>query len=207
MALTIVPSFTLGLEFWLHRPSQPEPETFSTESAAWLFATSMAWLVPAGLVILASPEGPRAFGVRKPRWAMDFGLGVCGMLVCLAAWHALAPIFRHLHAVPAFRRDESPIHDGGDAVLFFFVTTLGCFAEELNCRAFLQTRLTQLLGLPLGVASSVALFSCVHVWMGPVGLATAVILGLVFSLLFRISRSIWPGFVAHLLWNIAALLL
>ncbi|MEK7466267.1 MAG: CPBP family intramembrane glutamic endopeptidase [Planctomycetota bacterium] len=188
----------------------PAPEEM-TEADYWRFdyaflclelVLSLLWILPAGVLILVAPEGPPHFGVRKPRWKSDLGLGVIGMLLCLAAYHGLNPL---LVKVGWQERGGFilPVQDASEAFFCVICTFISCFGQELTCRAHLQTRLGDLLGPWIGIPASIALFTSFHLYQGAGGVAHAAAFGLILALLFRFSKSLWTCVVAHTLWNIS----
>ena len=92
-------------------------------------------------------------------------------------------------------------------VLAFTALALGLwvpFVEEVFFRGFLFAGLAARYGLYVGIAVSAALFALVHF-----SLATIIpifVTGILFGLVYHVTRSIWIPIAAHSAQNILALL-
>ncbi|KAF0246828.1 MAG: abortive infection [Planctomycetota bacterium] len=203
--LTIVPAVRLGLLQISEGESDQDLWRFDYAFLAMEFALALLWILPAGVLILVAPEGLGNFGVRKLKWKADFGLGVVGTLLCLAAWYGLNPLF----AKWGWQQQGNfmaPVEDVWEAIFCVLSTIISCFGQELSCRAHLQTRLSEALRPWIGIPVAVALFTSFHIYQGAAGVAHAAVFGLILALLFRFSKCVWPCIVAHTLWNLAVYL-
>ena len=103
----------------------------------------------------------------------------------------------------------------------------GAFYEECLYRLYLPKALRALASLKAGQAepqklaekkmraaldffaeaAAVALFALAHFWQGPWAVLNALLAGIILRVSFVKARGVWPPFLAHLLYNAAALLL
>lgn len=77
-------------------------------------------------------------------------------------------------------------------------------AEELLMRGYLQTRLTQRYGDRFAIVCSAVVFTLLH-GMNPnisiVGVTNIFLVGIIFSLIYRIDGTIWTVAGFHIIWN------
>jgi membrane protease YdiL (CAAX protease family) len=99
--------------------------------------------------------------------------------------------------------DSSHPQRATDYVLMVLGFSASAFMEELVTRAYLITRLEQLLhSRSIAVVLSAALFALYHVYQGPERLLEIMILGLATGFLYLLIRRIWPFAIGHMLWNV-----
>jgi membrane protease YdiL (CAAX protease family) len=98
--------------------------------------------------------------------------------------------------LPALLRNK-PIAFG---VEIFVVCVLAPFAEEVMDRGFIFQWLAGRFGLWTGLLISSFFFAVTH-W-DLFGFANSILLGIFAALLLRVSRSLWPAIVLHVLWNV-----
>jgi len=79
---------------------------------------------------------------------------------------------------------------------------MGATSEEFIMRGYLITRLRSL-GPNVLVSSliSAALFASYHIYEGPVAVVGVFVMGLIFTIPFLATKSIWPGVAAHSAYN------
>ena len=76
-------------------------------------------------------------------------------------------------------------------------------AEEIFWRGFIQTRLSDRLGRWPGMLLAAAAYCLVHVWASnAMLLAAAGICGLFWGWMMLRCRSLWPGIISHVVWDI-----
>ena len=95
--------------------------------------------------------------------------------------------------------DSSPGHPGL-ALLVGHVVLFGPLTEELIFRGFVFSGLRRRADFPLAAGMSAVLFAAFHFNVG-LFLPIAV-MGMVFAWLFERTRSMWPGFAVHVIWNL-----
>jgi len=88
-------------------------------------------------------------------------------------------------------------------LVFVYYLVVG-FREELYFRSYLITRLTELTNRRyVAVILSVLIFASIHLYQGWVGVGMAALFGIVASLGFIWSGSVWPLMIAHGLYDFA----
>ncbi|MBI2252073.1 MAG: CPBP family intramembrane metalloprotease [Armatimonadetes bacterium] len=84
-------------------------------------------------------------------------------------------------------------------LLFFLISFLGPFFEEIIFRGFLYTNLRKVLGFKTSLLLTAFIFSLIH---GDLGATLPIfMLGAILTYLYEYSGSIVPGMVLHSLWN------
>ncbi|MBY0458068.1 MAG: CPBP family intramembrane metalloprotease [Gemmataceae bacterium] len=153
----------------------------------------------ATLYLMARSGRPwAAFGVVRPRLS-DLAVGALLVPVVFAIGDVLPPL-------PDFGRPEggyAPLPDGAAELALMAVTMLvAALAEELVTRAYLVTRLRELLrSRAQAVVAAAALFASYHAYQGPRGLLFAFAFGVVYGLLFLLLGRVWPLVAGHALYN------
>ena len=148
-----------------------------------------------------------AVGVRLPSRGGAFLLAAAALLGSLAFTSAYAFIVTGLgydFLIP----EPLPIELAGDgALMLISVLALGLwvpFVEEVFFRGFLFAGLAARYGLYAGAAASAFIFALVHF-----SFATMIpifVTGILFGLVYHVTRSIWIPIIAHSAQNILALM-
>jgi len=86
--------------------------------------------------------------------------------------------------------------------LFHLIAVTAGICEELLYRGFLIWYLTQLFGLPGAVVGSSALFGLAHTYQGGRGIVQTGTVGLVFALVFVVTRTLWVPMLLHTLVDV-----
>lgn len=178
-------------------------------SLAWLAAIAegvllfSVWLI----VVKKLRLSWSAVGVRLPSGGGAFLLAAAALLGSLGFTSAYAFIVSGL-GLDALIPEPLPIELAGDgALMLVSVLALGLwvpFVEEVFFRGFLFAGLAARYGLYVGIAASAFLFAVVHF-----SLATIIpifVTGILFGLVYHVTRSIWIPAAAHSAQNILALL-
>jgi membrane protease YdiL (CAAX protease family) len=160
--------------------------------------TSACTVVPVLYLMGRSGEPWARFGVVRPH-AWDALLGL--FLACVASliWRVLPPL-PDIWPRPGgyFPRPAG----GADYAMMVVKFALGGLAEELVYRAYLIPRLGTLLrSRGEALLGGALLFSAVHVYQGPPGLAFSLAFGLVYGVVFLVIGRVWPLAVGHALYN------
>ena len=209
--LLLVPVPTVGTWFGLFWEA-----TRGTTLGQTVYAFSKIWILLLPVVWLLAVERKRP-GWSPPRRG-GFGVGVLTGVVISAGIFAAWGLFgRHL-VDPALMREtarDSGLLDPRVYLLFaVYICTINAVLEEYVWRWFVFEKTTALLGRA-GVAAvglSAGFFTIHHVfalraqfdWL-PALLASAGVFigGCVWSGLYLRYRSIWPGFVSHVIVDVA----
>jgi CAAX protease family protein len=81
-------------------------------------------------------------------------------------------------------------------------------AEEIFWRGFVQHRLVGRFGLWRGILIAALLYAGVHVWAGSLMLlGAALVCGLFWGCVTARFRSLWPGIISHVVWDILVFVL
>jgi hypothetical protein len=76
----------------------------------------------------------------------------------------------------------------------------GPFSEELFFRGFLLAGLIPVIGVVRGMIVSSAIFAAAHILIST--FVPIFFLGVLLSWLFIHTKSVWPPFIAHAIWNL-----
>ncbi len=147
-----------------------------------------------------SGEPWERFGVVRPSlWDVVFG-GIF-FVAAVLLW-IFVPSF--LWSEGGVRRYPFPTpHGTADHAMMVVKYGLSAFAEEIVTRAYLITRLTDLLrSRAEAVVMSAILFASYHAYQGAPGVAYTFAFGLVYGTGFLLIRRIWPLALGHALYNI-----
>lgn len=186
-----------ALGYWMLQ--QPDTRVaFSTNVAGAVnFAVGCAGLLGAWLFRLRDWS---AFGFRTttPQWlAISCALGFLGFgLIFLVE----AVYFHFITEVNTQAGFQTAAQGGFGAVLLLLFTgaVLGPIGEELVFRGVVQSALEKY-GSWVALFGSTLLFAAVH---GPsVIFVVALVMGLLFGAVYRLSGSIWPAIVLHIVYN------
>jgi membrane protease YdiL (CAAX protease family) len=160
----------------------------------------------AGVSLVVRRRGPSSLGFHRP----DRAWPLAGRVLALAAgWTAVQfglvmPVLNHL---TGDRQDLSAFEDlegnvGLFAALLVASWLLGALVEETAVRGYLQTRITDLLGVRwLGILVAVvvtsALFGVMHSEQGVIGVVLTFLDGLFFSWLRWRHGTLWASVLGH----------
>jgi membrane protease YdiL (CAAX protease family) len=151
-------------------------------------------------LISRSGETWERFGLSRPR-KMDFVIGFVMLLASVELWQ-IYPVFRSLDEglsrVQWFtyaRRGDLPL-----AGLTFVFTA---FSEELVTRAYLITRLEELLrSRTFALLIAALLFASYHIYQGYNAVGATFAFGLLYGGAFLFVRRVWPLVLGHALSNL-----
>jgi membrane protease YdiL (CAAX protease family) len=143
--------------------------------------------------------GLRGLGLTRIRfidfaWAGAFLLAA-NLILTGVAW-VLARFGLEMPGEIAFLIPQDPV----GRVLWVAVSFTAGFCEEVAFRGYLMTRLRLLLGTKSWIvptAISAVVFGSCHAYQGPAGFIVITVYGLMFSLLFIRTRTLWPLIIAH----------
>ncbi len=178
-------------------------------SLAWLAAIVESVLLFSVWLIVAKKYrlSWNVVGVRLPSGGRVFLLAATTLLGSLAFTSAYGFIVSEL-GYDALMPEPLPIEVAGDgALMLASVLALGVwvpFVEEVFFRGFLFAGIAARYGLYVGIAASAFLFAVVHF-----SLATIIpifVTGILFALVYHVTRSIWIPIAAHSAQNLLALL-
>ena len=152
------------------------------------------------------------FGFSKPNWNRDSLVAIClvvaAFLIYLVPRQLLSP-----DTVLALERHRTlststrfVIHDIPMTATIIVLAASVLF-EEVLFRGYLISRLQELLGNSWNaVVVSAILFCAVHLYQGPIGIFSAMGLGVVTGIAFVMTKRLWPSLVAHLAINLYSVL-
>jgi uncharacterized protein len=83
--------------------------------------------------------------------------------------------------------------------LLFLVSVVNAIAEELFVAGYIITALYPRRGMWVAINVSVVVRLLYHLYQGPIGVLTAVPMGLLYGYLYSRTRQLWPLIVAHVL--------
>ena len=157
--------------------------------------------------LAASGESWVSVGLRKPPSWLRFGLSVVALyFISVAAVVGIVmPLAEAMgwSALDVSAYDDVRGNPAGLARILLVVWTTAAFGEEMLFRGFLQGRIQRLLGNGRGaMAGSVLLqalaFSAGHFYLGAQGVATALLVGLIYGSWYLLrGRNLWPLVIAH----------
>ncbi len=177
------------------------------------------FLVPPLVFAYLSDSKPLNYiGLKKPVPVVFFAIGVIMTLVAfpMVAW--LSELNQHLHLPPSMQATEKVLRDAevqnnnllktlldmkspADLVIMLLMlAVLPGVAEELFFRGVLQRLFIQITKRPwVGIIITAVIFSALHGQF--LGFIPRVVLGIVLGALFWFSGSLWPGILAHFIYN------
>jgi len=162
----------------------------------WAASTLVLWLwiatgVPMSSIGFGLPEGWRLWGPLAATIA--FAALQASSAIKVARLSSPSDKLRarlgNLAAICPRRASELPA--------FFGVSLTAGFCEELLFRGFLIWVLQPLVGLWLAALLSALLFGAAHAYQGLAGIVRTGLLGLVFTAIVLMTRSLWPAIVLH----------
>lgn len=193
---------------------------WSDPHAPWLSELSRAILelsrfVPAIFIVWGSGDPMRIFGIQKFVWWRALPLVLGAILFYFTLRSNVDHIFslmwfdewRHSGAVARHNLHRPP-QDLGSLALLLAVLVISVSMEEFIARGYLIARLTELTGR-FWVAATISsvMFAGYHIYEGMPMLPIAFGIGMFFSLMLRVTKSIWPGLIAHYVIDAAIFLM
>lgn len=140
------------------------------------------------------------FGVVHPRIS-DFFLGIAlfSMGVVLPC---LTPLFRSLDPTPVSKAFSLPLNSI-DYVIALIAFSISAFSEELITRAYMITRLEEMLRSRWqAIVLAALMFGSYHIYQGISGLVYVTELGLLYGVAYVMIRRVWPLAFGHMLLNL-----
>lgn len=144
------------------------------------------------------------FGLRPTFRQTLAGFGL--VLVFYAIWYAIWPVFFALApgAVELGARFAIPAAIPSLAAIVAF-SALNAAYEELFLCGYLMTAISRGSNATAAIVASVLVRLSYHLYQGPIGVLSILILGIGFSLVFARTRMIWPLIVAHFILDVVGL--
>jgi len=181
----------------------------SGKAYAWWAINSYSQLVASlGEILLVSfilwnsGDEFSTFGIKKPS-LKDIAIGIAMLLALIACFDLPRLLAPH----PGSRLGLSYFGIVG-MIRMVAMFVAGSVGEELIFRGALIPRISELTQNEwAGVAVSAFLFSVVHSYQGFYGMWQALAVGLLLGIGFKFTKSLTPGIVAHVLFNLALLFL
>ncbi|CAN5327794.1 hypothetical protein BH10PLA2_BH10PLA2_04750 [soil metagenome] len=197
LAVGVIPNLSAAL---LAEPFSPNTLPPFWRGCLISIVASMCTIYVVLYLISRSGESWERFGLSTPR-KLDVVIGLVMLLVGVELWQ-IYPVFRSLDEGPSklqwftyARRVDLPL--AGLTFLF------AAFSEELVTRAYLITRLEELLksrGLALLIAA--LLFASYHIYQGYNAVGSTFAFGLLYGGAFLFVRRVWPLALGHALLNL-----
>jgi membrane protease YdiL (CAAX protease family) len=144
-------------------------------------------------LIARSGEPWARFGLPPPVLS-DVWLGAVMVIVAWVSWVAYLRIANLVPPIDQFPKPRGP----DDYVMMVVKFAASAFAEELVTRAYLITRLEQLMrSRGVAVVLAAILFASYHAYLGLSGVVYAFVVGIAFGIVFLIVRRVWPLALGH----------
>lgn len=187
---------------------------------SYLIVRSLTVVVPVVYLIWVSGDGLERFGlltrvrpVRDALWALAL------VAIGYAMWFVASWVYAWVYWVlpgteeSAYAYEEALAASGWapavsvSPLLLWTLLVLGIalnsVAEELVMRAYLLTRLEELLGSAAkAVVVGAVVFGAYHLYAGWYGGLSALLTGLVYGGFFVWRRRLWPLVIGHTAWNL-----
>jgi membrane protease YdiL (CAAX protease family) len=182
----------------------PRPPSPYWVDAVHLSAVSGCTIFVTLYLIGRSGEPWEQFGLKRPL-VLDV---LSGAMMFFIAWVLLVI----LPPLPDIGRPEGQVFSNprgaGDLVLMVLKLAIAGFAEELVTRAYLITRLTELLrSRGEAVVCAAVLFASYHAYQGLGGVGYTFAFGVVYGIAFLVLGRVWPLAIGHALYNMHVQLL
>ncbi len=177
------------------------------ESAMLLRSLQVA--VPTLWIMARSGEDWATFGLRKPRFLPDLGLGILLWGLALVAMRSMWLL------VPALAEDWGPGGQKGVLngplsaprwALVALMEVANSFSEELVMRGYLIPRFEEMArSRTVAVVASALLWAGYHSYQGFPAMLDIALFGLIMGAFFVVTRRLWPLVVGHTIWNLVEL--
>jgi membrane protease YdiL (CAAX protease family) len=146
-------------------------------------------------VMFASGDAFAHFGIRPIRWKPDL---IAFVLACVGSGLIYGLGVGVLLGHPPGHIPDSLAGDVSPTWLLAILFGVVGITEEIIFRGYLIPRLEEIFGsTALAVIMQAIFFGLVHSYQGFLGMATTLVLGLIFGMVFAKNRSIWPLALAH----------
>jgi membrane protease YdiL (CAAX protease family) len=188
---------------------KPTARSLNTREVHLVFrSVQVSWLV---LYLMARSGTPWSrFGIVAPRWTWDSLAAFGNLITARLCYLAYAAVVMETVSAEALKQDTQRLAElfkapsGPEQTALVIVACIANgFAEELVMRGYLIPRFEDLLGSSAkAIFLSALLFASYHLYQGYYGAGSALVVGLVFGVIFCSSRRIWPLAAAHALHNI-----
>lgn len=175
------------------------PVTFTYE--IYEMAGSLGRIAVVLFIVLTADGDLDQLGITRSKWTVDLPLAVAlaaGLYFIDQAYRLLprsvvAGLVGHSSLAYRSLLYNLPLW------LVFLSLVMAVLFEEVVFRAYLITRLTELLANPwLAIVVSAALFGSGHLYQGVLGVSFAIVCGVTFGIVFVKTKRIWPSLLAHL---------
>ena len=163
-----------------------------------------AWLM---LAIWRERTDLAGLGFRRIRW-MDFVWAIAFLLGANLILSGLAWVLGQIGMPMAGEIALLVPQDATGRLVWVGVSFTAGFTEEVMFRGYLMTRLRLVFKLPNWVVPTIVsalAFGACHAYQGVPGLIVISVYGLMFSLLYIRTGSIWPCIIAHFFQDFSAL--
>jgi membrane protease YdiL (CAAX protease family) len=207
LCVLVLPAYLGGIRLYLH-PRRPL-EGFAEDQAFRIFGTLFA-LMPVLYIAWRSGEGLTRFGLVRFRPMRDIALATAVFFTDRALTVGLVRLCRWL--LPMVAAASTSVHKTNlrpgpngawEISLLLLAQFLNAAMEEFTIRGYLIPRLEELTGKSwLALVLSSAIFAGYHIYQGPVIAATILLTGMLLGLSFLLTRSVWPGVMAHMANNV-----
>jgi membrane protease YdiL (CAAX protease family) len=206
LLIVFVPSLYYAFAdlIWPHlRPVHP-PVGYSSISMLVMLA-GYAGLI--AFLIHRSAQSFARYGLGRPRWLIDPVLAVGLALIALQLDRVVHSMlvgmigpfgdsnWREFFPLPPQRTWEY-------ALVGLEMMAVG-FVEEFVWRSYLVTRIEEVTGSKIkAIAYTSLMFGFNHLYQGPAGVIGATIDGVMYGIIFTVTRRLWPIALAHGLYDL-----
>lgn len=209
LAFVWLPYALSGFEIWFY-PDLTTPLSFGNEAVGTIIhSTSVSAVLL--FIMYRSNLSWAAYGITRPRFALDIGLGLLVWLLIIFGdlmFLSLAGKFFGFAAVLEFTTSTYefvPAQSFGDKLLLVPLCIAIAFSEELAMRSYLIPRFEQLFHSPwIAVLISTALFASYHIYQGFGAMLAISVSGLLLGTAFVLTRRLWPVVIAHTVVDVLA---
>ena len=163
-------------------------------------------------VIHKSGRSRRRFGIFRVRIFRDtlagFALFVGSMIAYYLLWYVAWAVMQSTAGSSPARADTSMISGPASRWQFLLLIAMSFAngaAEEISMRAYLITRLEELLGTRPALILSMLAFASYHTYQGVTGALSAALIGTIYGLYFLRFRRLWPLILAHCIQDIISI--
>lgn len=185
------------------RPAHP-PIAYSATSMLVMLA-GYAGLI--AFLIHRNGQSLARYGLGRPRWVIDPILAVVLALIALQlnqfVQSTLAGVVGPFGATNYQEFFPLPPQRGWEyAIVGLEMMAVG-FVEEFVWRSYLVTRIEEVTESKFkAIAYSALMFGFNHLYQGPLGVLGATIDGMMYAIVFSVTRRLWPIALAHGLYDL-----